>query len=302
VPSSIDPQGTRAIGYYDWTDLPYYYELAYQFGTSDRWFSPVLAPTIPNRMYLFTGTSFGHIRPDSPPSSGWTQTTIFDMLRAHNISWRYYYQDNSVFLAQWNTWSQDQSNVYNISSWYNDIQNESSLPSVIFIERASALGLDEHPNNNIQKGAANTQKILSALMSSPSWASSVFILTFDEGGGLYDHVPPAPLLAPDNIAPMLKPGDLPGSFTQSGFRVPVIVISPWSKPHLVSHTVRDYTSILKLIETRFGLPALTNRDANADNMQEFFDFSQPFWLTPPALPTQPTSGICNKNLEKAPGF
>ena len=309
VPSTIDPQGTRAMGYYDWTDLPYYYALAWEFGTSDRQFSSVLAPTIPNRMYLFTGTSFGHIRSDSPPSGGWTQPTIFDLLRTHNVSWRYYYQDSSVFLAQWNTWSQDSGNVRSIGSpgstatgWYKDIQTESTLPQVIFIERASQTGLDEHPLNNVQKGAADVAKILNALLQSPSWSSSVFILSYDEGGGLYDHVPPVTLPAPDSIPPMLKSGDLPGNFTTSGFRVPMIVISPWSKPHFVSHVKRDHSSILKLIETRFGLPALTQRDAQADNMTEFFDFSSPHWLTPPALPSQPTSGACSFNLEKAPGF
>lgn len=309
VPSTIDPQGTRAMGYYDWTDLPYYYKLAWEFGTSDRQFSSVLAPTIPNRLYLFTGTSFGHIRPDSPPSGGWTQPTIFDLMRTHGISWRYYYQDNSVFLAQWSTWSVDKSNVHSIGApgstptgWYKDIQTESTLPKVIFIERAASTGLDEHPDNNVQKGAADVAKILNALMHSPSWASSVFILTYDEGGGLYDHVKPVTLPAPDSIPPMLQSGDQPGNFSTSGFRVPIIVVSPWSKPHFVSHVVRDHESILKLIETRFGLPPLTNRDAQADDMTEFFDFSSPHWLTPPALPSQPTSGTCNKNLEKAPGF
>jgi phospholipase C len=139
-------------------------------------------------------------------------------------------------------------------------------------------------------------------LHSPSWSSSVFILTYDEGGGLYDHVPPVTLPAPDSIPPMLKSGDLPGNFTTSGFRVPMIVISPWSKPHFVSHVKRDHSSILKLIETRFGLPALTQRDAQADSMTEFFDFSSPHWLTPPAMPSQPTSGACSFSLEKAPGF
>jgi phospholipase C len=298
--STIDPVGARTMGYYDWNDLPYYYELAYQFGTSDRYFSSLLAATIPNRLYLFTGTSFGHIHADSPPAGGWTQPTIFDALRQNHISWRYYYQDNSVFLAQWNTWSLDKSNVVNISHWYTDVQNEATLPSVIFIERASQLGLDEHPENNVQAGAANTKKILDALMSSPSWASSVFILTYDEGGGLYDHVAPPSLPRPDGVSPMLLSGDPPGDFNRAGFRVPLIVVSPWSKPHMVSHVVRDHTSILKLIETRFGLPALTNRDAAADDMEEFFDFSTPHWLTPPPLPAQPTDGVCDKSLETAP--
>jgi phospholipase C len=303
VPSTIDPTGTRAMGYYDQTDLPYYYELATQFATSDRFFSPVQSNTNANRMYLFAGTSFGHIRPDTPPSGGWTQATIFDHLDAAGISWRYYNQDpNGAYLPQWSTYQRDASKVVPISQWYTDIQNEATLPSVIFIERAGLSGLDEHPGNNIQTGAANTAQILNALLASPSWGNSVFILTYDEGGALYDHVFPATAIKPDSIAPMRQSGDKPGDFAHDGFRLPIIVVSPWTRPNYVSHTWRDLTSILRLIEVRFNVPTLTARDAAADDMMEFFDFSSPHWLTPPPLPTQPTSGTCNFNLEKAPGY
>src|SRR6266576_1751171 len=141
VPSSIDPTGTRAMGYYDQTDLPYYYELATQFATSDRFFSPVMTNTNANRMYLFAGTSFGHIFPDTPPSGGWTQPTIFDMLDAANVSWRYYNQDpGGAYLFEWSTFQRDSSKIVPISQWPNDLQNEAALPSVIFIERAGASG------------------------------------------------------------------------------------------------------------------------------------------------------------------
>jgi phospholipase C len=91
VPSTIDPTGTRAMGYYDQTDLPYYYELATQCATSDRFLAPVESNTNANRMHLFAGTSFGHVRPDTPPPGGWTQPTIFDHLDLAGVSWRYYY-------------------------------------------------------------------------------------------------------------------------------------------------------------------------------------------------------------------
>ena len=304
VPSTIDPTGTRAMGYYDQTELPFYYELATQFGTSDRFFASVQSNTNPNRMYLFAATSFGHIRPDSPPSGGWPQPTIFDRLDAAGVSWRYYNQDaGGAYLFQWSTFQRDSSKIVPISQWVTDIQNEATLPSVIFIERAGSSGRDEHPGSNIQVGASNTElNILRPLLTSPSWATSVFIQTYDEAGALYDHVVPASMIQPDSIGPMLQAGDKPGDFAHSGLRIPVMVISPWSKPNYVSHTWRDLTSILRLIETRFNVPSLTARDAAADNMMEFFDFSSPHWLTPPALPTQPTSGVCNNNLEKAPGY
>ncbi|MEY2414466.1 MAG: phospholipase, partial [Acidobacteriaceae bacterium] len=301
VASTIDPTGTRAMGYYDQTDLNYYYEAAAQFATSDRFFSPVPTNTNANRMYLFAGTSFGHIRPNTPPAGGWPQPTIFDKLDHAGVSWRYYYQDNGAYLPEWSTYQRDAAKLVPISNWATDLQNEANLPLVIFIERAGPSGLDEHPGNNIQSGAADVANIINALIGSPSWQSSAFILTFDEGGGLYDHVVPATAVPPDSIPPMFQAGDQPGDFGRDGFRIPLIVISPWVKPNYVSHTWRDYTSILRLIEARFNVPALTARDAAADNMMEFFDFSSPHWLTPPPLPAQVTSGMCNFNLEKAPG-
>jgi phospholipase C len=306
--STYDPQGTRAMGHYDQTDFPYYYELATQFATSDRFFSSLLSRTIPNRMYLFAGTSFGHVDPDPPPSGGWPQPTIFDHLDAAGVSWAYYYQDNGIYLPEWTTYQRDAAKLRPISApsgtpnWYADIQNEATLPSVIFIERGGPSGLDEHPNTFLQKGAANTAKILNALLASPSWSSSAFILTYDEFGGEFDHVIPARVIPPDGTAPMLTAGEPAGDFAHTGFRVPFVIVSPWVKPHFVSHTTREFTSILRLIEDRFGVAPLTARDAAADNMMEFFDFSTPHWLTPPALPLQPTNGACNKSLEKAPGF
>jgi phospholipase C len=300
--SKYDPTGTRAMGYYDQSDLPYYYELATQFATSDRYFSSLLSGTNPNRMYLFAGTSFGHVNPDHPPTGGWPQQTIFDHLDAAGVTWWYYYQDNGIYLPEWQTYQQDASKLRPISSWYTDIQNESTLPEVIFIERAGPSGLDEHPSYSIQKGAANTATILNALMASPSWASSAFILTYDEYGGQYDHVIPARMVPPDNIAPLLSTGEPQGTFGYSGFRVPITVISPWVKPHYVSHVWRDHTSILRFIEDRFTVAALSARDASADNMMEFFDFSTPHWLSPPPMPAQPTTGTCNIQMEKAPGF
>jgi phospholipase C len=143
--------------------------------------------------------------------------------------------------------------------------------------------------------------IIDSLMASPTWKSSVFILGYDEGGGLHDHVAPPNIPVPDGYAPRKRSTDAAGIFNQAGFRVPLAVVSPWTGKYQVSHTVRDHTSILKLIEARFSLPPLTARDAAADNMAEFFNFSNPPWMTPPSLPKQPTNGTCDLNLEKAPG-
>jgi phospholipase C len=305
-----DPTHTRPLGYYDQTDLPFYYELATQFTTSDTWYSPIAANTVPNRMYLFAATSYGHgYPPNDPNDPAWQRPTIFRALTEAGITWRYYYQDNSVFLANWADWNdpQIQGNVRNIQEYYNILASPSAdtdLPQVVFIERASATGLDEHPENNVQTGAADVQKIITALFNSKAWPDSAFILSYDEGGGLFDHVGPILVTPPDNQLPTDLKGHTQGLFNVTGFRVPVIVISPWSKPQTVVHLQTDYTSILRLIEERYNVPALTQRDATTGDMADptngFFDFSAPNLLTVPPLPTQPTNGTCNYQLEGHP--
>jgi phospholipase C len=301
-PSVFDPYGRRIMGYYNETDLPYYYAAASTFATSDRSFSSVMSETYPNRRYLFAGTSAGEIGDVQPPTGSWTDPTIFQLLDSQKVTWNYYFKDNSIFLGNYSIWLNpaDQNRVQPITNLFDILARPTSdqdLASVVYIEHAAQLQLDEHPGANVQLGAAFAETILDALMKSQAWQSSVFILTFDEAGGIYDHVAPIAVPPPDNIPPSLAPGQVPGGFNLSGFRVPIIVLSPWIKPGFVSHTPREMTSILKLIETRFGLPSLTARDAWADDMTEFFDFSTPHLLNPPSLPQQPTTGPCDWSLE-----
>jgi phospholipase C len=140
-------------------------------------------------------------------------------------------------------------------------------------------------------------------MSSSYWKDSAFILTYDEAGGIYDHAAPRRTVSPDGIKPAdLQAGDIcttttgpPCDFIYTGYRVPLIVISPFAKKNYVSHTKADFTAILKLIETRFGLTPLTKRDAAQMDMTEFFDFTNPPWLTPPSPPAQNTNDPCYLN-------
>jgi len=157
----------------------------------------------------------------------------------------------------------------------------------------------------VQTGAADVQTIITALLNSAAWPDSVFILTFDEGGGLFDHVGPILVTPPDDQTPSdLGAHDQQGLFNVTGFRVPVIVVSPWVKPHYISHLQTDYTSMLKLIESRFNVPPLTQRDTTTQDMTDpqngFFDFSAPNMLQVPPLPTQPTNGSCDFRLESHP--
>lgn len=330
VPQQFDPNGTRAMGYYNQTDLPYYYDLATFFATSDTWFSPVLADTVPNRMYLMAGTSFGHQFPDGAGHPQYSAKTIFRAMNQASVSWLYYFHDG-VFLSSFQDWSDPaiQSKVFPDSDLFNRLNGmcsgspcdpDKSLPQVIFIDSPSGPSkLDEHPDNNIQPGAAYVESIISALMNSDAWNDSAFILTYDEGGGLYDHVAPFQVPAPDSFGPGQCPdpnngsvgycatGQLGGSFNLTGFRVPLMVISPFVKPHFVSHTPRDYMAILAFIEKTFNVPPLTARDAlwlQQGDMSEFFDFTNTNSLKAPNgtpwtqfLKSQTTGGVCDPAQE-----
>lgn len=307
VPQVFDLHGTRVMGYYDERDLPFYYELASQFATSDRTFSALMSSTAPNRQYLFAASSFGHVKPDGRTEPArWDQKTIFDLLNEAGITWRYYDSDDSVFLAAFRIWNDlpSRENVRPISEYYEILSRptaDQDLPQVVFLERYGNSDLDERPGVNIQLGAQVTESHVRALMNSTAWPNSVFFFTYDEAGGMADHVPPIPAIKPDDIAPMLEPGHLPGEFNETGFRVPFVVISPWAKRHYVSHTPRDFTSILAFIQTRFNLPPLTRRDAAQPSMLEFFDFSSPQLLNVPPLPAQPANGVCDWERAMEPG-
>jgi phospholipase C len=323
VPPFFDTDGIRSMSYYDGGDLNYYYFMASNFATSDRWFAPVMSRTALNRMYLLAGTSQGHAYPlndsNSPPLPA---PIIFQALQDHGITWKIYvhpgpdgcsdpgclYKQSYIqnFTYGQTILQQYPQNIASIDQYFTDVQN-GTLPQVALIEPASEVALDEHPSDtdtdsppNVQDGARYVASIINALMASSSWKDSAFILTWDEFGGFYDHVPPQQTVSPDGIPPFdLQPGDIctvetgpTCDFDYTGYRVPLIVVSPFTKKNYVSHTTADYTAILKLIETRFNLPNFTARDAAQMDMTEFFDFNNPSWMTPPTPPTQSMTGAC----------
>jgi phospholipase C len=197
-------------------------------------------------------------------------------------------------------------NIVPVSQYFKDVAN-GTLPSVAFIQAGLGSGRDEHPGgqqvmgeggNDIQLGARYVAEIVNSLMFSPSWKDSVFILSFDEPGSFYDHVSPQPAEIPDSTPVLdLQPKDSviqpTGGFDRTGFRLPMMVISPFTKKHYVSHTTADNTAIMKLISTRFNVRSLSRRDSSQMDMTEFFDFQNVPWATPPQSPVQPVEGRCN---------
>jgi phospholipase C len=306
-PNFTDFTGKRAMGFYDQNDLPFYYFMATNFAMSDRFFSPVPTRTTPNRMYWLAATSQGWI---VPPDRQVNATTIFQLMDSAQISWKIYLGGKATYFSIFSYSNTHKTNVVPLSQYFTDLQN-GTLPQVAYIETGVELAngetpsaVDEHPNDNIQNGAQFSERLITALMNSTSWKDSVFIQTYDEGGGLYDHVPPIPVPNPDGVPPMLVTSNgvqhTPGDFTISGFRVPMFVVSPFSKKNFVSHTPMDYTSVLKFVEMRFNLPNLTQRDASMPGLNEFFDFSTPTgpWATPPTPPQQPKNLPCTFGVPK----
>ena len=327
-----DTAGARAMGYYDGGDLNFLYFMASNFATSDRFFHPAMSRTNINREYLLGATSGGYVYPngtDSADTPQLTSKTIFKDLQDAGITWKIYvnpqgssctspytaaclmtlsYLQNFTYAQT--VVSQYPQNIQPISQYFTDLKN-GTLPQVAEIEPASDAGLDEHGSDtdnpadaiDVQTGEVYAESLINSLMSSSSWKDSVFFLTYDEAGGLYDHISPQAAVSPDGIKPLdLLASDVCTTstgptcdFVYTGYRVPLVVVSPYAKKNYVSHTVADYTAILKFIETRFNVPPLTKRDAAQIDMTEFLDFANPPWMTPPAPPAQNTNGECYLN-------
>jgi phospholipase C len=286
--SANDPTGARAMGYYDETDLPYYYALARAFATSDRHFASVLANSWTNRSFYMAATAYGITTNTFPPqkdAAGNILPNLFTRLNDAKVTWNFYAQDFPSIGILDETYAKNIAHVQPFQQFFDDAA-AGQLASVSFVEGSDMLGglsPDEDPPADMQVGEAMVASIIAALTSSPQWANSALFLSFDEQGGFYDHVVPPAACAPDDTPPMLSPGDVQAGYDQYGLRVPLIVVSPYAKRGYVSHVVTDHTSLLRFVEARFELPALSHRDANAVPPFDMFDFDHPD-TSVPALP------------------
>lgn len=303
----VKTNGPVAMAYYDQRELPYYYALANTFATADRYFSSVLGPTYPNRYFMYAATAFGNTTNEEPKKpSEFSQRTIFDVLTYYGITWKYYsdwtYMNGSGYISLFSSVRRREdietentklpAHFATIDDYHRDAA-AGDLPEVVFLDSMFDKE-DEHPEANVQVGQAWTAGVIRSLMKSPQWDNSVLFLTYDEAGGFYDHVAPPLACLPDNIRPIKDVEDF-GGFDHYGFRVPFVVVSPFAKRHYVSHEIHDHTSILKFIETKFNLPALTRRDANADALDDFFQFDRPDFSIPELpLGRVDPNGVCEK--------
>jgi phospholipase C len=259
-----------SIGYFEADDLGFYGSAARDWTVCDRYFAAMMAPTFPNRFFLHAAQTD---RTTTSVDKLATMPAIWDRLADAGVSGRYYFSD-VPYTALWGLRHLGISRL--IGEFYADAA-AGRLPAVSFVEpgflgeAVAGLAQDEHPLADIRLGQHFLAGVYNAVVSSPNWPRTALVITYDEWGGFFDHVPPP-------VGPDPNP-DLGAGLR--GFRVPCLVISPRSPRATVAHGLYDHTSVLKMIEWRFGLPPLTVRDAAANNLAEVLDFANPPQLSAP---------------------
>jgi phospholipase C len=249
--------------------------MAQNFAIGDRYFASAPTATWPNRMFLFSASSHG-LRSNKFPED--VEATIFDHLNERKVSWTFYATVTptlTILLDRFLELSQVEGRFAPIEQFYEDAA-AGRLPEVAFLDAdgtssVDVLHSDEHPPAPATIGQNWIGKAIEALAGSPQWKRSAMFITYDEHGGLFDHVTPPPACPPDD-----RPLDETDRaiFGSHGIRVPFFVLSPFAKKGYVSHRTYDHTSILRFIEARFVVPALSHRDANAEAPWDAFDFTQ----------------------------
>jgi phospholipase C len=303
--------GSRTMGYFTRADLPFHYALADAFTICDRYFCSVMGPTLPNRHYLMSATidpdgTHGGPEVNNQKLSGLSWTTYPERLQAAGIDW-FVYRESDDF----------QDNVLNYFVQYGDPSSElfrrgrSTIPDGQLIAKLRQdvvsgnlpqvswiVGPEystEHPDHLPADGAHYIKGVLEALTADPAvWAKTLLILNYDENGGFFDHVPP-PLAPPGTPGEFLTAQGLAKAPEATGFagpiglgpRVPAMLISPFTRGGYVSSETFDHTSVLRLLETRFGVevPNLTAwRRATCGDLSRAINATSTPDLTVPALP------------------
>eukprot|EP01087_Luapelamoeba_hula_P012766 TRINITY_DN3597_c0_g1_i1.p1 TRINITY_DN3597_c0_g1~~TRINITY_DN3597_c0_g1_i1.p1 ORF type:complete len:671 (+),score=71.01 TRINITY_DN3597_c0_g1_i1:232-2013(+) len=314
----IEWENKRGFAHRKWCDVlsmqaykehtPIMSTLGSEFAIMDRFFAAYPGPTWPNRLFMLSATSAG-LTETGPwyhniPGKLFPQETIFDQITKSGLTWRNYYNDTpwELFL---NTMAHAPENLATMGQFFEDART-GNLPSFSWINPLNGinftLGLgsnDQHPDHDVALGEAYYKDIYEALRSSPAWNDTLFVITYDEHGGFYDHVS-----TPLNVPP---PGDGETSypdpnvkFDRLGIRIPTLLISPWIPKGLViseppaaqkpaPNSEYDLTSIMattrKLLNMQTG--PLTKRDAWSGTFEHALSLSSPRTDCPVHLPPAP---------------
>jgi phospholipase C len=255
----------EAMGYHDRSQIPLYYWFADNFAICDNWFSSVMGPTWPNRFYLHATTSKG--KKDNKPLFQ-APDTIWDALKDKGLSAKNYAAGVATFFVGGFPGKVIGGNPSARIDEFFEAARSGKLPAFSLID-PDFLASDDHPSHNIQRGQAFVASVYKALAESPAWSKTLLVITYDENGGFYDHVPPP------------KTVDDDPEFEQLGFRVPAFVIGPMVKKGYVCKTQLDHVSVAATLRTRWDIKSLTKRMAATNDISDCIDAAKVKQPSPP---------------------
>jgi phospholipase C len=281
-----------AVGYYGPKDRPFMSQLAQAYTTCDRYFCSILGPTYPNRFFQHSAQTD---RLDDALTLA-KMPTIWDQLnQSGGPTGKYYASDLPFLLVLYG------AKYASITSTFTEFLSDAkagTLPNVSYVDpkflgEAQGTAADDHPLSDIRAGDAFLSQVFHAVANGPGWHKTVLVINYDEWGGFFDHVEPRRITAGVPVGTSPSAGidtdlDAQGKVL-SGFRVPCVVASPFSrigaKQAAVNHNFYDHTSVLKLIEWRWGLQPLTQRDAShapsdPGNLATLLNFTHPVTKVP----------------------
>lgn len=280
---------SQIMGVFTPAMLPVLSGLARGYAVCDHWFSSVPTETLPNRAFVSAGTSQGHMNDNT---HSFTSPSIFGLLTQHQLGWSIYgyTQQPKTRLDFPDTTSAPDSH-FGLFTDFTAAAAAGTLPPYTFLEPSwETTGNSQHPNYDVSLGEQLIHDVYYALRRGPAWNQTLLIVTYDEHGGCYDHVPPPGGATP----PDASVGEYGFDFKRFGVRVPTVLISPLIAAGTVFRVANgamplDHTSILKTVELRWGLPSLTARDAAAVDVGDVLTLSTPRTDDPLAGVVVPTS-------------
>jgi phospholipase C len=274
--------------------LPVLSGLARGYAVCDQWFSSVPTETMPNRAFACAATSQGHM---DDKAKTFASQSIFSLLTAHGLDWRIYgYTSDPLTRLTFSDVAGAPPGHFGLFKDFQSAAAAGSLPAFTFLEPDFAsTGNSQHPNYDVALGEALIHDVYEALRTGPGWNQTLLVVTYDEHGGCYDHVPPPSGATP----PDSTIGEFAFDFRRFGARVPTVLVSPWIEAGSVFRstdpTPLDHTSVLATIERRFGLPALTQRDKAAPDIGGALNQTNPRTDDPLAGVVPPQPSAANPN-------